>query len=196
MRAVLRILAERMALRVGRGLWILSGIFLLSACGTGVAPERSSSELSLRAWLDGKPAASGGTLVLQAVLPEGITELPLPTPSANGLEIDLDNMGTERLGERQVFTWRYQFRGPKGSYEIEPVVIEIPGESGEPLALSTTSLFVDMGAEPPRAGELVDIVDPSPITEIPYRALLGLSAVGVLGAAGIWVAFGRVTVRC
>jgi hypothetical protein len=158
---------------------------LLLACGSvpedaGVAPP-----IELRVALDGAPKKGGGALIVQAEY-DADGAVSLPEPAAQGLTFEPDGPPrTERIGDRAVVTQRYVFRGSSGNYEIPPLVAHLEGEGGGTDA-SSTSVFVDIDAKPPREGELVDIVEPPPVRRIPWAAIAGI---GALFAGGLWLAF-------
>lgn len=161
-------------------------LFALLACGSPeVAPEATPEPVTLRVWLDGKPRAGGGALVVQATYDPagGVT---LPEPGGEGLTFVPDGPPTtERIGARDVITQRYVFRGAKGNYEVPALEATWTGPDGLATAKST-SVFVDIDAKPPREGELVDIADPPPVRRIPWVVVVG---VGALLAGGLVLAF-------
>ena len=161
-------------------------LLVLVACGAdpGAAPT-GEPPIELRVFLDGAPAKGGGAVVVQAEY-DGDGEITLPDPVAQGLTFEPDGEARhERLGDRDVVTQRYVFRGPKGSYEIPPLGAKWTGEGTESEAHST-AVFVDLDVPPPREGEIADIVEPGPVRRIPWKPIL---AVGALFAGGLWLAF-------
>jgi hypothetical protein len=159
---------------------------LLAACGTQQGTvEDDESALELRVVLDGVPAKGGGAVIVQAEYdPDG--EITLPDPVVDRLTFEADGPALhERLGDRDVVTQRYVFRGPKGSYEIPPLTAKWTGEGGEVEAKST-AVFVDLDVPPPREGEIEDIVEPAPLRRIPWRPIAVVTA---LFAGGLFLAF-------
>lgn len=164
-------------------LWILG-------CGAGGALTGAAPEpVELRAWVDGPPRGTGGTLVVQVAFDlDG--EVQVPEPVSEGLEFTPDGgPTTEDLGERQVVTQRYVFSGSKGSYEIPPMIATWTPTGGvDALSEEATSgaIFVDLEAAPPLEEEIVDIVEPPEVWSVPWVPLVGL---GLLFAGGLAVAF-------
>lgn len=176
---------------------------LLLACGEPAdAPIEAEPPVELRVTLDGAPKKGGGALVVQAEYDPAGT-VTLPEPAATGLTFEADGPPrTERIGDRAVVTQRYVFRGPSGNYEVPPLVARwqgpdagvssAPPATGEATAEPTgaeatsTSVFVDIDAQPPREGELADIVEPPPVRRVPWA---GVATVVALFAGGLWLAF-------
>lgn len=161
-------------------------LWALVACGTdGTAPIADEAPVELRVMLDGVPAKGGGAVIVQAEYdPDG--EITLPDPVVDQLTFEADGEARhEHLGDRDVVTQRYVFRGPKGSYEIPPLTAKWTGEGTESEAKST-AVFVDLDVPPPREGELADIVEPPPIRRIPWKPILAVTA---LFAGGLFLAF-------
>jgi hypothetical protein len=133
-------------------------------------------------------------LVVQAELDQTLEGLEVPRPEVEGLSFELSGQpDMELLGERRVVTWRWMFSGRSGSYEI-PAVELVLGEGDDAETLSSRPLWVDLGVEPPRPGELADIVDPEPLIAVPWT-LLGIGVgLGALAVGGLWLAF-RATIR-
>ncbi|MEQ1567436.1 MAG: hypothetical protein ABMA64_17470 [Myxococcota bacterium] len=165
------------------------------------APSVVQAEpVSLRVFLDGPVTDAGGKLVVQAEYGEG--ELSLPEPigaqaGADAAELEFTADGPpdhERIGDRNVVTQRYVFRGKPGSYEIPALEATVAAPAGvgppEPPAAPPTGrsapLFVDLKVEPPRPGEITDIVEPPVVTRWPWVAV---GVVGALFAGGLWLAF-------
>lgn len=159
---------------------------LVSGCGEAPVGADPSAPVELRVTLGGAPRAGGGVLVVQAAYDPG-GELRLPDPVSEGLTFEPDGPPTtERIGDRDVITRRYVFRGAKGSYEIPPLLASWKGSDGVEAEAQSVALFVDLDVQPPRPGELQDIVEPPPVLRIPWVPIV---AVASLFAGGLWFAF-------
>ncbi len=163
---------------------------LLLACGSDLKdlplPLGEEPTVEVRLTLDGEVRAGGGAVRLQVAYdPEGRVELP--EPAAEGVEFTPDGPPlVERVGDRDVVTQRFVFAAKSGSYEIPPVVVSWKGKDGAEQEASSASVFVDVGVEPPREGEIADIVEPGAVRRIPW---VPFAAVGALMAAGVLFAF-------
>jgi hypothetical protein len=93
---------------------------------------------------------------------------------------------TEHIGDRDGGSQGFTFRGKAGSYEIPPLVATWTGPDGTPHDAQTDRLFLDVDKDPPKVGELADIVEPPKVRRVPWVPILGVAA--VLGA-GLVVAF-------
>ena len=130
-----------------------------------------------------------GVLHVQVAVPDGVVPL-VPTPGGEGLTLEsIGEMEQERVGVRQVLTWRWSVSGAAGSYEIQPLDLWVAGVD-DPLA-RTSSLFVDLDVEPPREGTWADISDPSRVRVIPWAWVLGVGSIALLSLAGVIWAFRR-----
>jgi hypothetical protein len=156
------------------------------ACGPPPAAViDGDSPVEVRLTLDGAPHNGRGAVVVQAWY-DADGDLNLDAPAADGLVFAPDGAArTEHIGDREVVTQRYVFRGEAGSYEIPPLVAAWTGPAGNHDA-RTDTLFVDIDAEPPKVGELADIVEPERVRRIPWLPILGVA--GVVGA-GLVIAF-------
>jgi len=138
-------------------------------------------------WLDGKVASGGGTLVVQSSTPRDAT-VDLPEPEVKDLRFDEQGEGrVEQLGDRQVVTRRYHFSGDANAYEVPALKAtwSAGDASGE---LRSDPLWIDLGVEPPKVGELADIRDPRAVRAMPsvmWGVALG-GAVALLGAFVVW----------
>jgi hypothetical protein len=146
----------------------------------GVGPVEEESPVQLRVALEGAPKAGGGKLVVQAEYdPAGRIELP--DPAVDRLTFNADGPPVqEQIGDRAVVTQRYVFRGPKGNYEIPPLTVRWE-EGDREIEAQSTPVFVDLGAPPPREGELADIVGPEPVLSWPWVVVLGVAGLFVGG---------------
>jgi hypothetical protein len=169
-------------------------MWLALACGFpwgSAEPSEEGSRVELRVFLEGGPRAGGGRLVVQAEYdPAGELVLPEPVGRVPNSEVTLDFTPDgppvqERIGDRNVVTQRYVFKGRKGSYEIPPLVASWKTPAAEAESQSR-SVFVDIDTPPPREGELVDIVEPEPIGTFPWVVV---AIVGGVFALGLFVAF-------
>lgn len=151
-------------------------IVLLLACG---APVVEVPDLDVSATVSDVNASGGVLTVTSVYRGEGIT-LP-DAPEVEGLTFSLvGDPRQETLGGRTVVTQVWRFSGKKGSYEITPLVVATPG--GEEA--KSSPLWVDMGVEAPKMGELGDIVEPGPVWSFPW----GWLACGLGGLFGLLVA--------
>jgi hypothetical protein len=148
------------------------------------AEPRGPAPLELRVFM-GPSKPGGGTLIVQAeYAAEG--QVRLPDPEVDKLQFEPDGEAlAEQVGDRNVLTQRYVFRGPAGSYEIPPLVATWTRE-GESFEASSRSVFVDLDTKPPREGELADIVEPPALWRLPWAPIL---LVGALFAGGLLIAF-------
>lgn len=154
-------------------------LVLLLACSPGME-DTGPEGVVVRSWFDGTPNAAGGHLVVQVETPAEL-EVDLPEPTAQGLRFQEDGEGrVETVGDRVVVTRRWHFTGPEGSYEIPPLEVHWADEEGEVQSAWSVSLFADLGVEPPRPGEMADIVEPSRAWSIPWS--WGLLCLGTSGA--------------
>jgi hypothetical protein len=160
---------------------------LLVACGGSVElPSVDDEPIELRAWLDGPSRGAGGTLVVQTEFDRD-GEIRVPEPVGEGLTFTADGgPTTEDLGQRQVVTQRYVFSGSAGSYEVPPMIATWTDPDGQTAQAESRAIFVDLDVEPPREGELADIVEPPQVWSVPWVPILG---VGLLFAGGLLVAF-------
>ena len=165
---------------------------VLLACATPEAPVEGAT-VAVHSWLE---AASdgGGVLVVQTRFdPTG--EVDLPIPEVEGLAFEPRGEPVlERLGDLDVWTQRYDYRGGKGMYRV-PALEADWRRDAEQLQAQSDPLYIDIGVEPPREDEPADIVDPSRILQIPW-ALIAAGGGGLLVLlAGAAVAFGRGSTR-
>ncbi len=141
-------------------------------------------ELEVRAEVtDVGPA--GGLLTVTTV--HGPERVQLPgAPVVDGLRFRPEGEPREeRVGDRIVVTQRWRFSGDEGSYEIPALVVR----SGEQQARSAP-VWVDLGVEPPKVGELADIVEPAPVWEIPWGTIACVALGSGAAVAMIGLAFG------
>lgn len=165
---------------------------LALAC-SNPAPADADAPVALRVYLDGKPKAGGGRLVVQAEY-DADGQLGLPDPAGaqagpQGAALTFTPDGPpvqEKIGQKVVVTQRYTFSGSNGSYEIPALEATWKGGDGKDASAKSSPVFVDLGVEPPNVGKLVDIVEPAPITRWPW-ILIGV--VGALFAGGLALAF-------
>jgi hypothetical protein len=168
------------------GAWAFAmglGLAPVAAAGDGNS-NSGAAEPALRAWLDGSPRDGAGRLVVQAELPDGV-EIEVQPPSAEGLTFDpVGEPREEHFGGRSVQTRTWAFHGQNAHYEIHPGALRLPGASAP---VTAPSIFLDLGVEPIRPGEIADIEDPSRVWSVPWT-LLGVVG-GVLALVGGGVAF-------
>lgn len=162
---------------------------LLLACGSEPSrtiPSGEAPPVEIRVGLDGEIRSGGGAVRVQVAYdPAG--QVSLPEPKVDGLTFTADGPPTtERVGDRDVLTQRYIFSGAGGSYELPPLTAAWHGPEGAEQEATSPSLFVDVGVEPPREGELADIVEPDRIRRWPWMVF---GAVGAVFAAGLLFAF-------
>ncbi len=168
------------------------GLMGLLACGAE-APVAADGGPALRVWLD-EVGSGAGILVVQAELDQGLDGLDVPRPQSERLSFELAGPpAMELLGERSVITWRWKLSGQQGSHEIAALELAL-GEGDDATTLRSAPLWVDLGVEPPRPGELADIVEPEPVIPIPWTLLMIGAGLGGLFFGGIWLAF-RATSR-
>jgi hypothetical protein len=160
-------------------------MLLLAACATPPAVE--APPVAAEVWVE-HATDEGGQLVVQTTYdPRGT--LDLPQPEVEGLTFSpVGEPERERLGQREVLTLRWDFKGGKGSYEIPPLRVGWDGPDDD-AEDETDPLFVDLGVEPPRQGEIADIRDPSRVWSIPWAGIATTMAVTGLLGAGIATAF-------
>lgn len=166
---------------------ILGSILWALACGAPDAespPQEEAPQIGLRVFLE-EVKPGGGVLVVQAEYDER-GQVTLPDPSGDRLSFEPDGPPLmEEIGQRDVLTQRWVFRGPKGSYEIPPLTA-VWTHDLEKVEAKSRSLFVDLDTPPPREGEIVDIVEPPAVWRPP---LLAIFSVVALFLAGLLVAF-------
>lgn len=163
-----------------RAAWL--ALALAGCAAEEVAPPALSP--GVRTWIDGA-GPSGGAVVVQVVAPAEV-RVDVGAPAAPGLEWAPDGAPrVERAGELQVITARWTYRGPKGHYEVSGPDAAWAG--GAPLRPSP--LFVDVGVEPPREGELADIEEPAAVWAFPWMAAAGGAGLLALLGGGVWLAF-------
>lgn len=159
-------------------------VWLAVACdpqGVGL-PAPDAPPVEVRVFLDGPARSGGGNLIVQTEFDVG-GEVQIPEPVATGLEFVVDGLPTtERIGERDVVTQRYLFRGRPGHYEVPPLLATWTDEQGASVEGQSTSLFIDVEVEPVQVGELVDIVEPLPVRSLassPWLIAGGLLSLGL-----------------
>lgn len=161
-------------------------IVLLACADSEVAAE--AVPLNAEVWVE-RLTGAGGTLVLQTTWDPG-GEVELPEPGVDGLRFGAPGEPErERLGRSEVLTVRWPFTGSPGSYEIPAMRVGWDGPTEEDLEILTDPVFVDLGVEPPRVGEIADIRDPSRVWTVPWLALATTMVVAGLLGAGVGVAF-------
>lgn len=167
----------------------LLAMLVLAGCGGGALSAADGGPIEVRTWLEGEPGANGGMLVVQTAFPAG-ADVQLPIPQVERLRLQpVDEPVVERIGRREVVTQQYRFTGPKGSYVVPALdAIWTPEDGGEPVTASSSPLYVDLGVDPPRDGELADISDPGAVWTVPWGAVGAVGGVGGLLAAGLWLA--------
>lgn len=155
---------------------------LLFALACAPSPVEAETPVEVRTWLEGADA-NGATVVVQVESDVGLQVEP-PVPHAQGLESrPVRAPRVEAVGERTVHTARYRLTGTEGSYEIAVAPVSWAAPDGSTGEAAAPALYVDLGVDPPRQGELADIVEPWPVPDIPWVpvAVVGLSAAGSLG---------------
>ncbi|MBX2798802.1 MAG: hypothetical protein KTR31_14095 [Myxococcales bacterium] len=141
------------------------------------------SEIQVRVFLEGAPRSGGGKLVVQTEY-DARGEVRVPELQAEGLEFELDGPPTaETIGDRDVVTQRYVYRGSDGHYEIPPLTASWTSPDGTVVEGSSTPVFLDVAVEPLRVGELSDIVEPNALWTIPWVPVLSVGAIFVAGLA-------------
>lgn len=155
-------------------------------CGQPALPVDEPGVVEVRTWLEGTSGKDGLLVVQTAFDPSGAVELPEPVVPGLTLQPVGDPV-TERVGRREVVTQRYRFSG-QGSHEIPALEARWQGGQEEPVTSSSTPLWVDLGVEPPRPGELADIQEPERVWTVPWGPVLAVGGVGGLMIAGLWLA--------
>ncbi|MCO4746935.1 MAG: hypothetical protein KC912_19210 [Proteobacteria bacterium] len=164
-------------------------LLVLVACG---APQLSTLDddapVEVRTAVQGKTSARGGRFEL-VVEHDADIEVEWPEVRPARLEIEQDGeVREERIGDRIVRTGQYTFTAAKGSYVVPAVLVRFEDE-GVAGAASSQPLYVDLGVEAPRPGELADISDPAPRRRFPWWLAGTALAVLALFVAGLAVAF-------
>lgn len=159
-------------------------LLALWGCSTPDPVLTRVQEPEVSTWVD-ELSASGGTLTAQVVAPVGV-DASLDEPRSTGLTFTPQgDVRAEQAGDLSVVTQTWAFTGKKGSY-----VIDGPSASwGEDGLADPPTVFVDLGVDAPREGELADITDPLAISPFPTQMVLIASGVAVLFLAGLWFAF-------
>ena len=155
----------------------------LAGCG---APSSSTTGVELptgvRTWASDL-TPSGGILTAQGVAPAD-SEPVLGEPVATGLSFEAtDTLRTERAGDDLVLTQVWRFTGSKGHYRIDGPELQWTGGG---LA-QPSPLYLDLGVEAPRTGELMEITEPGAVRPFPWVPV-GIGG-GVLLLFGLGVAF-------
>jgi hypothetical protein len=166
-------------------MWVLL-LLMLSAVGADPAAVKIES------WLNGSPQNGVGTLTVQVEIPAEL-EIQWPEPDSTGLRFtELGSPQSEVFGDATVIRRQYRFSGQPGHYEIPALTVRWgAGEASQ--SVSSKSIFVDLEKDPPRTGELIDIVEPAGVWVVPWWVwwLLGVALVGVLAMIGGGVLFSR-----
>lgn len=161
-------------------------VLLLFACAGAPEGTAGPGEHALWGEVQAMKVDEGDPVVLSVRLrqPQGWTA-EVPAPVADGLEITaVGSEGPLTIGDGQLSTWRYELRGPPGSYVIEPGTAAATGPAGETLSLPAEPLFVDVGvAGPTSTVSDFEAVPDEPPTPWALYAALGAAALGVMLAA-------------
>lgn len=164
-------------------------LLLLVACGPGSSGGLVEQyPVEVRTAVDGKPSARGGRFEL--VL-EHDADIEVEWPEIEGTRLEITQDGDvreEQVGDRVVRTGRYTFTGDKGSHVVPAVLVRFE-DDGVPGFATSQPLYVDMGVEAPRAGELIDIAEPPSMFRIPWWLVGTLFGILALFAVGLSVAF-------
>ena len=160
--------------------WLgLLGFVLCMACGPSEVRSGSGDvePWDLRTVFQSDSDRASGVLVVRATAPREAT-IRRPEPAGEGLRFEsLGSPSVESLGERQLYTWRWQVEGRPGNYELKEMALY--GDEQEPMA-SAPGRFIDLATDAPVVGELEEVQHPSRVYEIPWLLLLGV--VGTVAA--------------
>jgi hypothetical protein len=158
------------------------------ACAPPPEPDaEATGVVVVRDWASGV-SSTGGTVSVQveaapdahydvaAPVVEGLTFTPVGEPRV------------ERVAARAVETRQWTFKGEPGHYVVPAPVIAW-SRGADAGSAAGTDLFVDLGVESLKLGELLDIEEPSEVGRTPWGLILaGSVAVAVVGF-GLYVAF-------
>ena len=163
---------------------------LLLACGRGPLPPTAPPPAELRLEVKQTRLESGDSLTLHRWTAPGWT-LPLPTPSAPGLELlptpsQAPLLENGRSREDTVWT----LAGAPGSYVVSLPSTEAIGPGGERLRLPEQNVFIDLGVTGPAVDEMAGLeIAPEP-RPFPVAALVGALGVTAL-IVGAFIGFRR-----
>ncbi|MDP6933389.1 MAG: hypothetical protein QGG40_10765, partial [Myxococcota bacterium] len=161
----------------------------LLACGEPqILPRSEPAGVELQASVEQTRVAAGEPIVVTigASAAQGWS-LATPDPTAEGLDVHLETHEEPVLdGSRWTQRWQFDLEGPPGSYIITTATVEAVGPDGQTLQLQPAPLFVDLGVEGPRGGELsgfIGVPEPSS-TALPW--FVALCAVLLAGGIIWW----------
>ncbi len=165
------------------------------SCGSGArpAPEPGVAEVSASVAAPRVDAGQPVELTVSALLSEGWS-VALTPPRAEGLTASkASERGPLPRGARQVRETTWHLEGPDGSYVVVPAAGVATGPAGEEQQLEVAPIFVDIGADGPRAQGLADFEQAPAPAPTPWlllaAAAAGASLVG--GLATAWWLWGR-----
>jgi hypothetical protein len=162
-------------------------ILWLACSHPTVAETDAPPPIEVRDWLAGTSAA-GGTVAIQVESAPDVT-FDLADPAVDGLEITPSgDPRRERIGDRAVETRMWAFKGDAGHYIIPAP--SVPWKRGAATGVAQgTALYLDMGVEPLKAGDISDISDPTPIWTLPWPLLVPAVLAVAMVIGGLYVAF-------
>lgn len=164
---------------------------LLVACGGSPNLDAGPLEhgpVEVRTALEGNVTARGGRFSVM-VEQDADLEVAWPEVVPTRLEVEPDgDIREERVGGRLIRTRQYVFTGSKGSHVIPAVTATWQDDAGEHSA-SSQPLYVDLGVQAPRPGELADIPDPEAETGWPWLVIGTVLGLIALFAGGLFIAF-------
>lgn len=160
----------------------------LVACGPSALELADEPPVEVRTAIDGTITARGGHFEVVVEHDEDVA-VAWPEIPETRLEVTQDGeLREERVGDRVITTGYYVFTGKKGSYVVPSVYVRYE-LAGEPHVTASQPLYVDLGVEPPRPGELADIAAPPSQWPFPWWLLITMVSVIGLFIAGLIVAF-------
>ncbi len=180
--------------------WLLLALVTLwaVACGGDLLPPLARPDADVRMELEARRVDADAPVMVsvQVLQAEGV-ELRVAEPSAEGLEVELEEQRSEPFDGWSLTTRRYALRGETGSYVVGLATATALHPDGREEQLEVPPVFVDIGVDGP-SSELEGLVMPTPPEPPvwPWVLLAGvLLGLGIAGAIWLWRRRKRATQR-
>ncbi len=161
-------------------------LLLLWACAGEPGPATGDEPVALWGEVAAAKVEEGEPVQLTVFLREAEAwSAERGEPEAAGLELrEVEALAPVTVPGGQLNAWRYELRGPAGSYVIRPGSAQAEGPGGQQQQVEGAPIFVDIGVQGPRSP--VSDFEAVPVEASPPWALLALAGLG-LGALGLTV---------